>query len=103
MLRSRQGLDRVAVDSLETASIGREQGREKVTIVAQELDNRVRDSYIISTRINAAREVVAKMTALAGGVSETVGIGGHPVEAVWLYKRDETLVPWKFFFSFLAA
>ncbi len=27
-------LDPVAVDSLETASIGREQGREKVTIVA---------------------------------------------------------------------
>ncbi len=52
-------LDRVAVDSLETASIGRKQGREKVTIVAQELDNRVRDSDIISTRINAARDVVA--------------------------------------------
>ncbi len=52
-------LDRVAVDSLETASIGREQGREKVTIVAQELDNRVRDSDIIRTRIDAAREVVA--------------------------------------------
>ncbi len=32
-------LDRVAVDSLETASIGRQHAREKVTIVAQELDN----------------------------------------------------------------
>ncbi len=52
-------LDRVAVGSIETASIGREQGREKVTIIAQELDNRVRDSDIISTRIDAAREVVA--------------------------------------------
>ncbi len=54
-----KSLDRVAVDSLETASIGREQGQEKVTIVAQELDNRVRDSDIISTRIDAASEVVA--------------------------------------------
>ncbi len=45
-------------DSLETASIGREQGRENVTIVARGLDNRVRDSDIISTRIDAASEVV---------------------------------------------
>ncbi len=49
---------RVAINSLEIASIDREQGGEEVTVVARERDNRVRDSDIISTRIYAAREVV---------------------------------------------
>ncbi len=49
----------MAINSLEIALIGLEQGPEKVTIVAQKLKNRVRDSDIISTRIDAAGEVVA--------------------------------------------
>ncbi len=44
-----KSLDRVDVDSLGTASIGLEQGREKVTTIAQELENRARDSDIIRT------------------------------------------------------
>ncbi len=51
-------LYRVAIGSLEIVSICREKGFEKVTSVAQELDNRARDSDIIRTRIDAEREVV---------------------------------------------
>ncbi len=43
------------------------------------------------------------MTAFASGVGGTGGIGGQPAEAVCLSTRAETLVPWKFFFSFLAV
>ncbi len=59
-------LDRVAIGSLEVTSIGRKQGREKVTIFAQELGN-VRDNDIISTRLDAAREVVAMNVGQDGG------------------------------------
>ncbi len=45
----------------------------------------------------------AKMTAFAGGVGGTAGIGGHPAVTVCFSRRAETLAPWKFFFSFLAA
>ncbi len=52
-------LHRVAVDGLEIAPIGRKQGQEKETVVFQQLENRVRDSDIIRTRIDVAREDVA--------------------------------------------
>ncbi len=87
----------MAIDSLENASVGREQDREKVAIVAQEFDNRVRDSDIISTRLDAAREVVAMNVGLDYGARRRVGgtarIGGHPADAVCLSKKAETLVP----------
>ncbi len=52
-------LDRMVFDRIEIASIGRKHGPEEVTIVAQEFDNRGRDSDIIRPRIDTAREVVA--------------------------------------------
>ncbi len=100
-------LDRVAIDSLKTAAIDREQGREKVTMVAQELDNRVRDCDIVRARIDAAREVVdinvGQDHAFASGVGVTTRIGGHPAATDSFFRRSETLVLLKFFFSFLAA
>ncbi len=70
--------DRAAVDSLEIVSTRRENDREKVTIVAQEIGNRVSNIDIVSARIDAAREVVGM----------NVGQGDGARRRCRLYCRD---------------